>query len=197
MAKLFFKHGTMGSSKSANLLMTAKNYELQNKNILIYKPQIDKRWDENMIISRSGIEKKRCLPIKDNEDIYEEVNNISLIYKIHCILVDESQFLTKKQVDLFAKIVDEFNIPVICYGLKTTYKGELFEGSKRLIEMADKIEEIKNTCYFCNKKATHNARFVNDRQVFDGETIVLGDTKTSELNEYYLPVCRKHFYDNK
>lgn len=191
MAKYYFKYGAMGSSKTANLLMAAKNYDLQFKRVLVYKSSLDSRWGSDQIISRSGVENRDCLLIPDGNKVFEDVRVENEKDKVYCVLVDEVQFLDKEQIDALSSIVDILNIPVMCYGLMKTYKGTLFEGSKHLVELVDKLEEIKTTCAFCNKKATHNALFVNGRQVCDGDDVILGDTKVSE--QFYLPVCRRHF----
>lgn len=191
MAKFYFKYGAMGSSKTANLLMAAKNYDLQYKRVLVYKPSLDSRWSREKIISRSGVESRDCLIIPDGYQIFEDVKRENQLDQVYCVLVDEVQFLTKEQIEALSDIVDLLDIPVMCYGLTKTYKGSLFDGSKYLIELVDKLEEIKTTCAFCNKKATHNALFLDGKQALDGDDVIIGDTKVSK--QFYLPVCRRHF----
>lgn len=203
MGKVYYRYGTMGSSKTANLLMTAKNYELQGKNVLLLTSAIDDRYEVGLIKSRSGVESKKAMVIKKDTDIYEIIKYVLNVYKtmkelgytdaeklIYCILVDESQFLSQEQVLDLCLVADEFDIPVICYGLKTDFTSKLFEGSEALLRLADKIEEIKTTCYHsdCNSKATQNIRLVDGEPVFTGEQILIGDSE-------YLPVCRKHYFE--
>lgn len=190
MAKMYFRYGAMGASKTANLLMVAHNYEEQGRNVLLFKPAADIRWGQSEIVSRAGDLRHKCLILGADENPKEIVNQ----YKdIACILVDEAQFLSKEQVKEFSQIVDNNGIPVICYGLKNSFKeGTLFEGSSALLYYADAIEEIKTICVCCNKKATMNLRIVNGDPVYDGNLIQMGDTKISE--EFYLPVCRHHYH---
>lgn len=179
MAKLYFRYGAMGSSKTANLLMVRYNYIEKGKKVVILKPKLENRDGELIIKSRIGLEAECCYM----EDFVPTTD-------LDAILVDEVQFLTKQQIDNLAKIVDEFNIPIICYGLRTNFKGELFEGSKRLFELADVIEEIPTICW-CGKKAHFNARIVNNEVVRNGEEIELGG------NESYTSLCRKHYMEGK
>lgn len=191
MSKLYARFGTMKSSKSANLLMVAKNYELQNKEIITLTSETDNRNGVGFITTRAGIEKRQCDAVIGKDDsvveIFDKILKEKFPKTISCILVDECQFLSQNHIQELAKIVDNANIPVICYGLKTDFKGRLFDGSKRLIELADSIEEIKNTCQFCNKKATMNLRTVNNIGTDSGEQIQIGDTE-------YHPVCREHYF---
>lgn len=192
MASLYYYHGSMGSSKTAQLLMAAKNYEIQGKTVICFKPSIDNRWSDSKIVSRSGIESRQCTIIHDRFDIFNEVRKAAEKEKIYCVLIDEAQFLTREQVVTLTNIVDDLNIPVMAYGLKNTYKdGELFEGSKYLLFYADKISEIKTICQFCGRKATMNLRIENGNPVYSGDEVKLGDVVEGE--DYYLPVCREHY----
>lgn len=195
-AKLYFRYGCMNSSKSLNLLATAHNYKSQGKDVLLIKPSLDIRSSNGKIESRVGLSVD-CLDIDKTSDLMSYFLTIisDREKSFECILIDESQFLTKKQVEDLAKIVDKFNIPAIAYGLKNSYlKGELFEGSQALLYYADKIEEIKTTCN-CGRKAIMNLRVVNGEPVYNGEMINCGDTKPTD--DYYIPVCRKHYYNPK
>lgn len=192
MAKLYFRHGAMDSSKTANLLMVAYNYKKQGKNPLILKPALDVRGAKGIVESRVGV-KEQCVDVPENEDLYNLAKKQTLVKKIDCILVDECQFLKKEQILQLVKVVDELDIPVICYGLKNSFiPGEIFEGSKALLYYAESIEEIKTVCNFCDKKATMNLRVVNNKPVYSGEQITMGDT-SKQSKEYFLPVCRKHY----
>lgn len=180
MAKLYFRYGAMGASKSANALMVKHNYMERGQEALLLKPAVDMRDGEKVIKSRIGAQSE-C-------ELVENLDKLDL-KRYSCIIVDEAQFMTRDQVMKLVYIVDELNIPVICYGLRTDFKGELFEGSKALMEYADTIEEIKTIC-FCGKKATMNARFdENGNVIKTGEQIVLG------ANDKYIALCRKHWME--
>lgn len=192
MAQLFYQYGCMNSSKSATLLMVAHNYESQGKKVLLFTPDVDDRSGVGVIASRVGIDKKAHALSKD-EDVFEIVKekvNENNSEKIHCVLVDESQFLTREHVIQLTLVVDKLNIPVMCYGLKNDFKNNLFEGSEALLVHADKIIEIKTICAKenCGKKATSNLRLSNGKPVYVGNQIQIGD-------EMYLPVCREHYYN--
>jgi thymidine kinase len=165
MPKLYFRYGAMSSSKTANLLMVAHNYEIQNKKILIIKPQIDVRFGNNLIKSRAGLEKPADIVLSQDENIFDKNIDFS---EYNAILVDEVQFLTEKQIEDLRYLTKY--LPVICYGLRTDYRLKLFPASKRLLELADSIEEVKTTCHFCNKKAIINLKFnnVNGSIIKDG-----------------------------
>ncbi len=168
MAKLYFRYGAMGSSKTANALMVCYNYEEKGQKAIILKPRVDKRDGDVTIRSRIGLEREGMYA----EDFLDNVrtNWLPLLgpenekpsegewTQYQCIIVDEVQFLKKEQIDLLADIVDYFDIPVICYGLRTDFTSTLFEGSKRLFEVADRIEEIPTVCW-CGRRAHFNARF--------------------------------------
>lgn len=194
MAKLYFKYGTMNSSKTANLLMSAHNYEIQGKRVLCLKSSLDTRWGEGVIESRAGIPNRKCELVHEDTNIFNEVKlDVEKKGKLYCVLLDEAQFLRKEHVKQLAKIADELDISVLCFGLKNSYKdGELFEGSTALLYYSDKIEEIKTVCQYCNRKATMNLRIENGQPVYDGkQTIVLGDTQKDE--SYYVQTCRHHY----
>jgi len=182
MAKLYYRYGAMGSSKTANALMVKYNYEERGQKVLLTKPGIDTRDGVQKIVSRCGLESECTL----FEDINE--NNVK---NYDCIIVDEAQFLTKKQAQLLVHFVDDLNIPVVCYGLRADFQGNLFEGSKWLLAWADTIEEVKTICW-CGKKATYNARLDEKGNVIkEGEQIVLG------ANDKYIGLCRKHWAQGK
>ena len=177
MAKLYFRYGAMGSSKTANAIMVQYNYQERGQNALMLKPMLDNRDGERVVGSRSGL----SAPCR----FVEELDGIDL-KAYDCLIVDEAQFLTKAQVKRLVDIVDGFNIPVICYGLRADFQGNLFEGSHWLMAWADTIEEIKTVCW-CGRKAIMNARVSGGKVVKAGEQIVLGG------NESYVALCRKHW----
>ena len=158
MPKLVFKYGTMNSSKTANLLMCAHNYRSSGKKILLLKPEIDSRFGDTIIKSRAieGVQSDIIItPDMDDFSVFVISSNSQ---KISCILVDEAQFLSELNIEGLRKITHI--LPVICYGLRTDYKSRLFPGSKRLLELADSIEEIKTICVLCDKKAIINSKFI-------------------------------------
>lgn len=184
--KLYFRYGTMGSAKTALLLTTAYNFEERGLNYLCMKPVIDTREGESVIRSRIGIE-RRCEWIYPETDIYRMVKNMFRQTEryIEWFLIDEAQFLSAAQIDQLSRIVDDFGSNVVCYGLRTDFRTNLFEGSKRLFEIADTIDEIKSTCT-CGRKTIVNARIdSNGNIITEGEQVEIGG------NEKYMAVCRK------
>lgn len=181
MSKLYFRYGAMGSGKTIDLLKVAYNYKERNQKVKIYTAKIDDRYEVGKITTRIGLQSDASTFDTDT-NIYREIKQLE--EKPDCILVDESQFLTRKQVLQLTDIVDILEIPVICYGLRTNFKMKFFEGSGPLMEMADKIEEIKTICE-CGKKATVNMRMINGVPVTDGPDILIGG------NDSYKAVCRK------
>ena len=177
MAKLYFRYGAMGSSKTANAIMVQYNYQERGQRALMVKPQLDTRDGDRVVGSRSGL-RAPC--------IFMEELTRDLAAEYDCIIVDEAQFLTKAQVELLVSIVDELNIPVVAYGLRADFQGNLFEGSLWLLAWADSIEEVKTVCW-CGKKATWNARILDGKVVKEGEQVMLGG------NESYTALCRKHW----
>lgn len=180
MAKLYFRHGAMGSSKTANALMVAYNYYERGKQALLVKPRIDTR-DIGVIRSRMGLEQK-CIYVEELLQMSDEE-----IRKYDCIIVDEAQFCKKGDIDFFVHIVDDLDRPVICYGLRTDFRRELFEGSMWLLAWADVIEELKTVCW-CGQGATCNTRFTEDgKMIRSGEQVFVGG------NDSYTALCRKHY----
>lgn len=182
MAKLYFKYGAMGSSKTANALITRFNYQERNMRVWLIKPSIDDRDGANIIRSRIGLEATADIMTPD-ADIF------SLFEKDHkdcnVIITDECQFFTPEQIDQLRKIVDVYDIPVMCFGLRTDFLTHLFPGSRRLFEVADSITEIKTICS-CGNKATVNARIdENGNVVTTGSQILLGG------NDSYIAMCHK------
>ena len=181
MAKLYFRYGVMGSSKTANALMVRYNYEERGRGALLVKPEIDQRDGAKFVASRMGLSHP-CIYFSEMRTMPEEE-----LKKYACVIVDEAQFLSREEVQFLVHIVDDWNIPVICYGLRADFSGQLFSGSQELLATADIIEEVKTICW-CGKKATCNARFDKDGKVLrEGEQVVLG------ANDQYIGLCRKHW----
>jgi thymidine kinase len=180
MAKLYFRHGTVGSAKTLNLLAVAHNYRQQGKKILLMKPDMDIRFGKQQIKSRAGLEMQADVLIVD-ENSLRGVDYIG----VSCILVDEAQFLSAKVIESLRQIALDCDIPILCYGLRTDFKSRLFEGSMRLMELADSIEEVKATCHFCNRKSIMNLKHVDGFATAEGASVELG------AEEKYLPTCYK------
>ena len=182
MAKLYFRYGAVSSAKTLNLLAVAHNYERQGKSVIVLKPAFDTRFGPRKVASRAGLEREADLLIGDDATFdpkdYENCQ---------CVLVDEAQFLTACDVDQLRELTRRASVPVICYGLRTDFRSRLFEGSKRLMEVADSIEEIKTTCAFCNRKAILNLKSL------DGVPTLAGPTKQLGAEELYLPVSYVHY----
>lgn len=182
MAKLYFKYGAMGSSKTAQALITKYNYEENDMNVWLIKPSADTRDGVDILRSRIGLEAKVEV-IAPHVDVYARFLGRHN-RKCDVIIVDECQFLTEKQIDQLRSIVDERNIPVLCFGLRTDFQTRLFPGSRRLMEVADVIEEIKTMCD-CGAKATVNARINDGYIVTEGAQVVLGG------NDCYIAMCHR------
>lgn len=180
MAKLYFRYGAMGSSKTANLLMVDYNYAERDQKALVLKPRVEDRDGKQTVKSRMGIDKE-CLFVENFVRMSDEA-----IKAYDCILVDEAQFVSKADVEFFTYVVDELNVPVICYGLRTDFARNLFEGSMWLLAWADTIEEIKTICW-CGRKAICNARLDENGQIIRaGQQVVMGGTGK------YVALCRQH-----
>lgn len=189
MAKLYFRYGAMGSSKSANILMVRYNYEERGQYAILLKPRTDDRDGEHKIQSRIGL----SAPAEYVDDFLKEISKLwngketEYLYhgkKVNAILVDEAQFLSPEEVDALSDIVDFYEIPILCYGLRTDFLNHLFPGSRRLMEIADVLEEVPTVCW-CGKRAQCNTRYSNGKIVREGAQIMLGS------NESYVALCRK------
>lgn len=185
VAQLFFTYGAMNSGKSIEILKVAHNYEEQKKPVAIFTSALDTREGVGVVASRIGL-KRRAQAVDNHTNIFEQVQNLP--QRVHCVLVDEAQFLTKEHVRQLVQIVDQLKIPVMAFGLKNDFQNELFEGSKYLLLYADKIEEMKTICWFCDRKATMNLRVADGHPVYAGEQVQIGG------NESYYPVCRYHYF---
>ncbi|ELX3919522.1 thymidine kinase [Escherichia coli] len=188
MASLIFTYAAMNAGKSASLLTAAHNYKERGMGVLVLKPAIDTRDSKGEIVSRIGIRQDANIITKDM-DIFEFYKWAAAQKDIHCVFVDEAQFLTTEKVYQLSRIVDVYNVPVMAYGLRTDFKGNLFEGSQALMAIADKLVELKGVCH-CGKKATMVARVTEDGlPITDGGQIEIGDT------DRYVSLCRKHWND--
>ncbi|MAK16882.1 MAG: thymidine kinase [Gammaproteobacteria bacterium] len=186
MAKLHFYYSTMNAGKSTSLLQSNHNYKVRNLKTFIFTPKVDAQQHQGNIHSRLGVQHKA--------NVFDESFNFYSFFKdkknqqIACILVDEAQFLTELQVKELCKVCDTYNIPVMCYGIRTDFRGELFSGSMHLLAYADNLVELKTICEYenCTRKATMVARFVDGNLVTEGEKVFIG-------GDNYKVYCRKHY----
>ena len=184
MAKLYFRHGTVGSAKTLNLLAVAHNYERQGKKIVVIKPGFDDRYGVQEVASRAGLHRPAHIVLSESQKLDQADFD-----QVQCVLVDEVQFLSVAHVEQLRDITDQLGIPVICYGLRTDFRSQLFKGSRRLMELADSIEEIKTTCHGCNRRAIFNWKCVDGAAQLDGPSQqVAGD-------ETFQPVCSIHYVE--
>lgn len=189
MSKLYFRYGAMNSGKSTHLMQVAYNYEERGMKVIIIKPRIDSKGGETLV-SRLGVNRKVDFIISKHDNIIAIVHNyLGENKRIDCILVDEAQFLNSDQIDQLFEIAVKMNIPTICYGLRTDFKRDGFEGSTRLLLLAHSIEEMKTICA-CGKKAIFNGRKVNNEFVFEGQQIAIDE----EDNVQYESLCGECYY---
>lgn len=192
MSKLYFRYGAMNSGKSTHLMQVAHNYEERGMRVILIKPSTDKKGGDKLV-SRLGVERKVDILCEKKMDIYEEIKKWQEVkFKIDCILVDEVQFMTKEQVDQLFEIAVVLDIPVICYGLRTDFMMEGFEGSTRLLLLAHSIEEMKTICK-CGRKAILNGRKINDEFVFEGEQVAIDNID----NVQYESLCGHCYFKYK
>lgn len=186
MAQLYFYYSAMNAGKSTSLLQSSYNYRERGMNTLVMTASIDNRYGVGKVSSRIGIETPAQV-FGSRDDIAKMITTAHEEQKLHCILIDESQFLSKEQVKQLTYIVDIVDIPVLCYGLKTDFQGELFTGSQYLLAWSDKLVELKTICH-CGRKANMVVRLDDEgKPMREGEQVAIGG------NESYESVCRKHF----
>lgn len=187
MAQLYFYYSAMNAGKSTSLLQSSYNYHERGMKTVIYTAEIDNRFGKGKVSSRIGLSSEARL-YNQHTDIGEEIRLLHAENQLHCVLVDESQFLTRQQVKSLTEVADFSDIPVLCYGLRTDFRGELFEGSQYLLAWADKLVELKTICH-CGRKASMVLRLdAKGRPFKEGEQVVIGG------NERYISVCRKHYW---
>jgi len=186
MAKLHFFYSTMNAGKSTSLLQSNHNYKESGLDTMIFLPNETSKLSKGKIVSRIGLNAKAIIADKDFDFIgYIDKHKSK---KLSCVLIDEAQFLTKNQVRQLGQVADKLNFPVMCYGIRTDFRGELFEGSSELLALADNLIELKTICSYCVRKATMVVRRDDSGKVVtEGTKVVVGG------NDIYTPVCRKHF----
>ncbi len=188
MAKLYFYYSSMNAGKSTALLQASYNYRERGMNTIVLAPSLDDRYGQGVVTSRIGL-KSEAVSIRPDEDLFARVSSLMSEKPLHCVLIDEAQFLSKQQVLQLGRISDHLDIPVLAYGLRTDFRGEPFEGSKYLLAIADNLKEIKAICH-CGSKAT-----MVIRQDPDGNVITAGESVEIGGNDRYVSMCRKHFYE--
>ena len=190
MAKLYFNYSSMNAGKSTALLQANHNYLERGMKTKMFTFSGDNRYEENRIVSRIGISAD-ALPFSEDTDLFQSLIEDEDQTEIKCVLIDEAQFLTKKQVAQLGKIADELDTAVLAFGIRTDFQGELFEGSKYLLAWADNLKEIKTVCW-CGRKATMVVRLDKEGNIVSqGEQLEIGG------NEKYVPLCRAHFNKKK
>ncbi len=190
MAQLFFRYGTMNAGKSIELIKVAYNYEERGGHVLVMTAGMDSEKDgRGAVRSRIGVEREAEI-ISEDTNILQAFIEENFKNHVDCVLIDEAQFMKKHHIEELTEIVDSFDCPVMCYGLKNDFRNELFEGSQYLLVYADKIEEIKTICW-CGRKATMSARVVDGRMVRTGNQIMVGE------GAEYVPLCRRHYNEGR
>ena len=186
MAQMYFYYSAMNAGKSTTLLQSSFNYQERGMTPVIFTAALDDRYGVGKVSSRIGLQSDAHL-FGQGSNLYQEIAALNEVEKRHCILVDECQFLTKEQVYQLTEVVDKLHIPVLCYGLRTDFLGELFEGSKYLLSWADKLVELKTICH-CGRKANMVIRTdENGVAINEGDQVAIGG------NERYVSVCRQHY----
>lgn len=188
MAKLYFRYGAMNSGKSTALMQVAHNYKERGMHAIIVKPQIDTKGGDR-VVSRLGVERKVDLLLPADKNVYDEITEYIKGKKISCVLVDEVQFFKKHQIDQFFEIATRMDVPVICYGLRTDFMTNGFEGSERLLLLAHEIEELKTICR-CGKKAILNGRLIDGQFVFSGSQVAID----GENHVDYESLCAECYF---
>ena len=188
MAKLYFYYSSMNAGKSTALLQASYNYRERGMNTVVLAPSLDDRYGQGVVTSRIGLQSE-AISIRPDENLFSRVSSLKSEKPLHCVLIDEAQFLSKQQVLQIGRISDHLDIPVLAYGLRTDFRGEPFEGSKYLLAIADNLKEIKAICH-CGNKATMVIRRDSDGNIVtSGESVEIGG------NDRYVSMCRKHFYE--
>lgn len=186
MAKLYFYYSSMNAGKSTALLQSSYNYRERGMRTVVLAPDLDDRYGGGKVTSRIGIE-ATAITFKESDNLFSIVESECVTEPVHCVLIDEAQFLTKKQVFQLGEVADKLDIPVLAYGLRTDFRGEPFEGSKYLLAWSDNLKELKAICH-CGSKATMVVRYdENGKAVRQGSQIEIGG------NDRYVSMCRKHF----
>ena len=189
MAKLYFYYSSMNAGKSTALLQSSYNYRERGMKTMVLTPNLDDRYGVGKVTSRIGLETE-AVPFRESDDLFNFISEMHKAEALHCVLIDEAQFLSKEQVFQLGEVTDELNVPVLAYGLRTDFQGEPFPGSKYLLAWADNLIELKAIC-FCGSKATMVIRLDEE-----GNAITQGSQVEIGGNDRYVSMCRKHFKEN-
>ncbi|MDV7103891.1 thymidine kinase [Vibrio sp. TH_r3] len=186
MAQMYFYYSSMNAGKSTTLLQSSFNYQERGMNPLIFTAALDDRYGMGKVSSRIGLQSDAQL-FNATTEMFQQIDQLNNQQKLHCVLVDECQFLSRQQVYQLTEVVDKLHIPVLCYGLRTDFQGELFEGSKYLLSWADKLVELKTICH-CGRKANMVIRTdENGKPIAEGDQVAIGG------NDKYVSMCRAHY----
>lgn len=191
MSKLYFRYSAMDAGKTLDLLKVAYNYEDRGQKTLIITSSVDRRAGDNKVKSRIGIDRE-AISTSIYDNLYKIIELEKNRSKISCILIDEVHFFSEEQIEQLSDVVDYLNIPVICYGLRTDYRGKPFPTAAKLLAIADTLEEVKTICH-CGRKANFNMLISNGIAIKQGESIVVDDDKLKLIDTKYVSVCRKHW----
>lgn len=191
MAKLYFRYSAMDAGKTLDLLKVAYNYEDRGQHTLIITSAIDKRAGNNRVKSRIGFDKE-ALSTNTNDNLHDLIKKENEKQKIACVLIDEIHFFSPDQIVQLSDVVDFLDIPVICYGLRSDYRGQPFPTTSILLAIADTLEEVKTICH-CGRKANFNMLVKNGIAIKSGEQVVVDDDKLKSIDTKYVSVCRKHW----
>lgn len=190
MAQLYFYYSAMNAGKSTSLLQSNYNYRERGMQTVIFTSSADDRAGQGIVSSRIGLSEE-AHTFDNSTNMFDKIKSLIKEQPYHCVFIDEAQFLSADQVDQLAAIVDKLKVPVLCYGIRTDFQGQLFTGSQRLLAISDKLTELKTICQ-CGKKASMVLRIDENKQVIsDGDQVVIGG------NDQYVSVCRKHFSEGK
>lgn len=195
MAKLFFRYSAMDAGKTLDLLKVSYNYNDRGQHTLIITSSIDRRAGDNNVKSRLGLNKE-AISTNIDDNLFDLIKRENDKQKIACILIDEIHFFSVEQINQISDCVDYLNLPIICYGLRSDYRGIAFSSAAHLLAIADTIEELKTICH-CGKKATFNMLIKNGIVIKTGESIVVDDDKLQKQDTRYMSVCRKHWKEGK
>ncbi len=195
MAKLFFRYSAMDAGKTLDLLKVAYNYNDRGQHTLIITSIIDRRAGDNNVKSRLGLNKE-AISTCTQDNLFNLIKDENDKQKLACVLIDEIHFFSVEQINQISDVVDYLNVPIICYGLRSDYRGAAFPSAAQLLAIADTIEELKTICH-CGKKATFNMLIKNGIAVKTGESIVVDDDKLQKQDTRYMSVCRKHWKEGK
>lgn len=195
MAKLFFRYSAMDAGKTLDLLKVAYNYNDRGQHTLIITSSIDRRAGDNNVKSRLGLNKE-AISTNLEDNLFDLIKRENEKKQIACVLIDEIHFFSVEQINQISDVVDYLNIPIICYGLRSDYRGIAFPSAAQLLAVADTLEELKTICH-CGKKATFNMLIKNGIVIKTGESIVVDDDKLQEQDTRYMSVCRKHWKEGK